>query len=206
MNFFFVRHTSVDVLPGICYGQTDVPLKRTFIEEAKAVKARLADMKLSEGGFDSVYCSPLQRCRMLADYCGYDSGVSQLYKSSVMEEKCSELQRGDKCIVESRIMEIDFGEWEMHAFDEIKDPRLQEWYDDYLHVSATGGESFQQQYVRVSSFIEEVRNLPVLRHKNVLVFTHGGVIICAQLYAGLINPEQAFSALSPYGSIIKIAF
>lgn len=232
MNFFFVRHTSVDVPPGVCYGQTDVPLKSTFLKEAEVVKSKLEEIEAAECGFDSVYCSPLQRCRILADYCGYDSGVSPLYKSSVVGADYSQLQEscvaldgslqlqnrgvgerdsphlrcGRECIIERRVMEINFGEWEMHSFDSIKDPRLQEWYNDYLHVSATGGESFQQQYNRVSSFINETVNCSVPRRNNILLFTHGGVIACAQLYAGLIKPEQVFSLLSPYGSIIKITF
>ena len=34
MEVILIRHTSVDVPVGICYGQTDVPLKESFEEEA----------------------------------------------------------------------------------------------------------------------------------------------------------------------------
>lgn len=34
MEVILIRHTSVDVPPGMCYGQTDVPLKPTFETEA----------------------------------------------------------------------------------------------------------------------------------------------------------------------------
>lgn len=30
MEVILIRHTSVDVPPGMCYGQTDVPLKPTL--------------------------------------------------------------------------------------------------------------------------------------------------------------------------------
>ena len=30
MVIYFMRHTAVDVPQGVCYGQTDVPLKPTF--------------------------------------------------------------------------------------------------------------------------------------------------------------------------------
>ena len=40
MEVILIRHTSVDVPPGVCYGQTDVPLKPTFEQEA----ARLDDV------------------------------------------------------------------------------------------------------------------------------------------------------------------
>ena len=34
MVVYLIRHTSVDVPQGVCYGQTDVPLNPTFEEEA----------------------------------------------------------------------------------------------------------------------------------------------------------------------------
>ena len=54
-------------------------------------------------------------------------------------------------------MEINFGEWEMQRFDAISDPRLQEWFDDYFHVAATGGESFEDLYRRVAAFLDELK-------------------------------------------------
>ena len=38
MEIYLIRHTSVDVPAGYAYGQTDVPLKPTFEEEAEEVK------------------------------------------------------------------------------------------------------------------------------------------------------------------------
>ena len=38
MIITLIRHTSVDVPPGVCYGQTDVPLKDTFVQEAAVTK------------------------------------------------------------------------------------------------------------------------------------------------------------------------
>lgn len=58
MEVILIRHTSVDVPPGMCYGQTDVPLKPTFETEA-AVTAENLKAYLP---FDHVYTSPLTRC------------------------------------------------------------------------------------------------------------------------------------------------
>ena len=66
MEVILVRHTSVDVPPGTCYGQTDVALRSTFPEEAEAVYRRLAGYV----PFDRVYTSPLRRCIRLAEYGG----------------------------------------------------------------------------------------------------------------------------------------
>ena len=38
MEVILIRHTSVDVPPGVCYGQTDVPLKPTFEQEAAVIQ------------------------------------------------------------------------------------------------------------------------------------------------------------------------
>lgn len=67
MEIILIRHTSVDVPPGTCYGQTDVPLKPTFEEEALITKEKLK----AYGHFDCVYTSPLSRCTRLAKFCGY---------------------------------------------------------------------------------------------------------------------------------------
>ncbi len=98
-------------------------------------------------------------------------------------------------------MEINFGDWEMNPFEQNEDPRLQEWYADYMNVAATDGESFAMQYRRVGQFLDELRKKPYTR---VAIFAHGGVLICAQLYAGTLKAEEAFDALTPYGGIVRI--
>lgn len=173
MVVYLIRHTSVDVPQGVCYGQTDVPLKPSFEEEAARTAAHLQNLS-----FDKVYTSPLTRCVRLAEFCGYP-----------------EAERDD------RIKEINFGDWEMRRFDEISDTNLEKWYADYLHVKATNGESFEDQYHRVAGFLDALRKQP---YEQVAVFAHGGVLLNAQIYAGLIRPEEAFGALTPYGGIIKI--
>ena len=52
MNVYLIRHTSVAVPQGTCYGQSDVPVKDSFEEEATAVLRQIKDIR-----FDKVYCS-----------------------------------------------------------------------------------------------------------------------------------------------------
>ncbi len=178
MEIILIRHTSVDVPQGVCYGQTDVPLRDTFEQEA-AITAENLKLYIGESQqVDRFYTSPLTRCVRLASYCGHPDATR-----------------------DERIMEINLGEWEMQPYEAIKDPRIEEWYADYINVPATGGESFMMQFKRVSEFLDELRKK---EYNRVVIFAHGGVLICAQLYAGLIKPEEAFSALTPYGGIIKI--
>ena len=89
----------------------------------------------------------------------------------------------------------------MQRFDDIADPNLQAWYDDFFHVRATRGESFADQRRRVADFLDELRRMS---YRKVVVFTHGGVLLCARLYAGLLQEEEAFEALTPYGGEVTI--
>ena len=49
--------------------------------------------------------------------------------------------------------------------------------------------------------LDELRKEP---YRRVALFTHGGVIACAQVYAGSVRLEEAFSRIPPYGGIVSI--
>lgn len=180
MEIYLVRHTSVSVLPGYAYGQTDVPLGDTFEEEAAAVKKNLEKYQTEDGRpFGKVWTSPLTRCVRLATYCGY-----------------ADAQRDD------RLKEIDFGEWEMKSWEEISsDPRAEAWFADWLHVPTPGGESLSDQYRRVSCFLEEIKTGS---EKTVCLFAHGGVLTCARVWAGEYSLEKAFQNVPSYGAVIRL--
>ncbi|RHJ91173.1 alpha-ribazole phosphatase [Parabacteroides bouchesdurhonensis] len=176
MEIYFIRHTSVDVPAGYAYGQTDVPLRSTFQAEAEIVKNSLQNIS-----FDKVWCSPLSRCVKLADYCGYPDAER-----------------------DERVKELNFGEWEMKSWEDIStDPRSQSWFNDWLNVRIPSGESFKDQYIRVSAFIEELKESGLER---VCVFAHGGVLTCARVYAGEYDITDAFKNIPSYGEIIKLTF
>lgn len=168
-----VRHTSVSVPPGTCYGRTDVGLAPSFRREAAEVAERLP-----VGPFDAVFTSPLERCVRLAGLCGHSDAVR-----------------------DGRLAEMDFGEWEMRRWETIDDPRLQAWFDDWAHAGTPGGESFGTMYARVASLLGERQ---AAGERRLLLFTHGGVIACARVYAGLVPVEKAFSPPVPYGGIITV--
>lgn len=171
MEVVLVRHTHVGVPQGTCYGWTDVPVADTFLDEANATKSNLEQY----GQFDEVYSSPLTRARKLAAHCGYDDPK-----------------------VDERLKEMNMGDWEMQRFDDINDPRLQLWYDDFMHVAPTNGESFPQLYARVSAFLDELR---AQNYHRVAIFAHGGVLVCAGIYAGLFPTDGCFKHLVECGGI-----
>lgn len=178
MELILIRHTAVNVPKGICYGQTDVGLKPSFEEEASSVQTRLSAL-LDETAVP-VFCSPLSRCRRLAAFCGYHEPT-----------------------IDSRILEMNFGDWEMHKFDEITDDQLREWFNNWIDETPTNGESFRTMIARVGHFIDELK---ANGHARVIAFTHGGVIACARIHAQQTTPEKAFENPAGYGEIVRIRF
>lgn len=188
MRIHLIRHTTPDVPVGTCYGWADVPLAASFPQEAQEVRARLEALLLGRSP-RWVYSSPLSRCTRLAEACGYPSPK-----------------------LDDRLKELNFGAWELQRFDEIRDPQLQRWYADYLYEAPSEGESFYQQSQRVATFLDELQgqareglgsneNSPT---DEALVFTHGGVLLGAGIWAGLFPLEEAFSHRQPYGAILTL--
>ena len=137
-------------------------MKPTFEEEAEEVKKGLSDHT-----FDKVWTSPLTRCVRLANYCGFP-----------------EAERED------RIKEVNFGEWEMKSWNELSsDPRSEAWFKDWVNNPTPNGESLQDQYDRVSDFLNELRKSGL---QKVCLFAHGGVLTCARVYAGEYPLQDAF--------------
>ena len=169
MKITLIRHTRVAVDAGICYGFTDVDVAASFPQEAEAVSEAIKNKT-----FDSVFSSPLQRCRKLAAACGYTDPI-----------------------VDNRLKELNCGDWEMKRWEEIDDAEIKPWYNDWVNTPTKNGESFLDQYNRVTAFLEEKKEEG---HHHIAVFCHGGVIRCALIRAGLLKTEEAFNTEVDYGS------
>jgi alpha-ribazole phosphatase len=173
MKLTLIRHTSVAVPPGVCYGQSDVDVSNNFELEAKLVHD-----KLHGRSFDVVYSSPLQRCTKLARYCGFNEPM-----------------------VENRLMELNFGAWELEVWDEIQDPHLNVYFENWIDRAPTHGESFRDLVARVARFLEELKSKP---YENIVVFTHGGVIRAIWLLINGIDLENAFDLEVGYGEVVEV--
>ncbi|MDO9152570.1 MAG: alpha-ribazole phosphatase [Paludibacter sp.] len=172
MEITLIRHTSVNVDSGICYGQSDVEVSNNFEEEAKEVFNSIKNEK-----FDAVFSSPLSRCTKLANYCGFP-----------------------KPFLDERIMELNFGEWEMKEWNEINDPQLKRWYSNWIDEIPTNGESFKEQILRVNNFIFELHNTG---YKSIAIFAHAGVIRSFGVILDKYPIENAFLYEVNYGQVIK---
>ena len=96
-----------------------------------------------------VYSSPLRRARQLAE---------ALHPSPIIDE---------------RLCEIDFGDWEGKTWDEIDRAALDRWAADVLHFVPPGGESVAQLQARVINFALDLRALNMGR---VAIVAHAGVM------------------------------
>ncbi|GAA5100255.1 alpha-ribazole phosphatase [Wohlfahrtiimonas larvae] len=174
MKLILIRHTSLNIASGICYGQSDIDVSSTFINEADIIKTQLSDYQ-----FDATYTSPLQRCVKLANFCGFPDAIQT-----------------------PQLMELNFGDWEGKLWDDINDPNLQNWFNDWLHIPATNGESFIMQYQRYVEFVEAIK----IKHadQTIALFTHGGILHCARIHAGLDQFDNTFEHKPAYGEILTI--
>lgn len=171
MEIYLIRHTKVDVEQGVCYGQKDVDLAESYPEELELIKEKLKDID-----FDAVFTSPLSRAKRLAtDICG------------------------DKPVSDDRLMELNFGDWEGKVWDEIKDPLLPAWMDDFVNKKCSNGESFIMLRDRILEFWNEIKSMEC---KKIAIFTHGGVIRTINAIEKKIKLEDSFNEpAADYGEI-----
>jgi alpha-ribazole phosphatase len=170
MEVYLIRHTTPDVPRGTSYGHTDVPLKSTFPEELAAVRTKLAEISMPE----RFYSSPLSRCTRLAE------GLA-----------------GRAPIVDRRLIEINFGEWEMRFWNGDTLPILK----GLIHTPAPQGESYQDVQRRVVGFLEDLSHEQFSR---VAVVTHAGVIRGAIAHLLHMPLDRLFALVPSLGSIARI--
>ena len=167
MEVYFIRHTTPDVPRGTSYGHSDVPLKVSFPEELDTVRAKLETIPM----FDRYYSSPLSRCTRLAEGLGRKPPI-----------------------VDRRLIEINFGDWEMRF-----------WHGDTLAVlksviaaPAPNGESYRQVQERVVSFLDDLARQ---EFERVAVVTHAGVIRGAIAHVLSMPLDRLFTLVPSLGGV-----
>lgn len=175
MKLTLIRHTSVGIQKGICYGSSDVELAVTFPKEAENVQE-----KLSGENFDQIYTSPLKRCSKLA---------FELYPEADIR-------------IDKRLVELDFGSWEMLRWDSVySSKRGKAWFSDYVNIKCLKGESFTDLIARCENFLNELKAGDC---SHVAVFTHAGVIRAMLSLNQDISPEDSFYVPLAYGQVLTL--
>jgi alpha-ribazole phosphatase len=128
MEVYVIRHTPVAVGKDICYGQSDVSLANTFLQDAAYFRNNLPT------NFDRVFCSPSQRCKELATVLKFDN-----------------------VIYENALMEMNFGDWENKKWNDLNQDELNNWMADFVNIKVPNGENLIQLFDRVKVFADSLR-------------------------------------------------
>lgn len=172
MRIHLIRHTTPDIAKGTCYGQADLPVEgSSFHSESDAILAKLPL------DFDVYYSSPLQRCAQLAQKLSAD------YKT------------------DSRLQELNFGDWELKKWDDIPLKQLSPWMEDFVNQRVPQGESYLDLYQRSISFTEYILQMP---YRKIGLVTHAGNIRSFISFALNLPLENSFRIELNYGSIVQL--
>ncbi len=131
MLLYLIRHPQPDIAPGICYGHADIavsPQQCASVQQSLPTSLR---QSLAAGTLP-LYASPLQRCADLA-----------------------RLLHPAPCF-DARLMELDFGRWELQPWDSIPRAEIDAWAADVVGYAPGGGESALAMAQRVQQFLHQL--------------------------------------------------
>ncbi|MCD4770547.1 MAG: alpha-ribazole phosphatase family protein [Bacteroidales bacterium] len=177
MRYYLVRHTKPDVPDSICYGQTDVDVLPSFEREKDDILKKLGKIE-----FDRIYSSPLKRCARLA--------------------KSIDLP-GCQIIFDNRLMELDFGAWEMKPWTEIENSCVaKRWFEDYINSPTPYGESYMDLLERVRHFIIDIQDEKDITSQ--LIICHRGIMGAFYTIINNLDPGRAFDLKIDFGSVVEL--
>ena len=156
MRIWVARHGQTDMNKEmLMQGRTDAPLNETGIAQAKAMRQKIGDVH-----FDAVYSSPLQRAVLTA---------------SIL----ADVPR-DQVIVDPRIIEVDFGKYELRRYYGLGPAMTCYWLLPELLPAPDTVEPISSMTERTQSFLKEIEEKD---YENVLVTCHGGIMraVCGYL-------------------------
>lgn len=176
MKITYIRHTSLDISPDICYGQSDIDVSNAFNHECDAVKQKLANYS-----FDAIYTSPLQRCVKLAVELELDNPVH-----------------------DHRLKELDFGDWEQLNWSSIPREHFDHWANDYANIAPPSGETFTDLQNRGTDFLTEMRQ--IYPNGHIAAISHGGMIRAMLAHTLNIPLKSLFRFAVDYASVTTFDF
>lgn len=166
MQLHLVRHLPVQVAAGTCYGRSDLPAAAPDDDAVQTLRAQLGEPRHCR-----VFSSPSSRCAQLARRIAPHADALQL---------------------DPRLQEIDFGAWELRAFDDIGREAIEAWAAAPWDFVPPGGESAQAMSARVLAALRDIRVQPAA---VTVIVAHGGPlrVILGQL---LRLPRRDWLALA----------
>ncbi|SDW88260.1 alpha-ribazole phosphatase [Lutibacter oricola] len=172
MEIYLVRHTTPKVDKGICYGQADLDVAATFEEEVSRIRKSINFNKETV-----VYSSPLKRCVKLAN------------------------QFSENIITDNRLMELNFGDWELLKWDELPEPVGSIWMNNFVTEVTPNGEAYIDLAKRAFEVFTEITSTSV---KQLIITTHAGVIRSILAKLNNIHLKDSFDITVEYGQVFKL--
>lgn len=147
---YLIRHGHTEYSDaGAIAGRSDVALSQMGRD---AVTAAAGSLTLD--AISTFYSSPLQRATETAALLG-----------------------STHTIEDSRLAELDFGDWEGKTWQEVHDENpdhLSHWSENWVERAPPGGETFQALASRAGDWLAEAKSLP--DDERCVVAAHGGTI------------------------------
>jgi alpha-ribazole phosphatase len=163
MKLWLARHAAPLLQAGVCYGASDVAADALATRQAAQALAGRLPRELA------VRCSPLRRCRQLAN------ALQALRPDLVPCE-------------DARLAEMDFGRWEGRPWSEVARQEYEDWTADFPGYRCGGGENVAALMARVAQALADTRR----DGSDALWITHGGVVRAVRLLvAGVVLPARA---------------
>ena len=151
LKIFLLRHgeTAYNADNNRYCGRTDIPLTQKGIKQAEEVKRQLEGME-----FAAVYSSPLKRAFTTA-----------------------KIASGKTAVIDERLIEADFGEWEGKTKEEFIAENGSLWLDwmknPAIYRAGGTGESGAEIVARVDDFFQSL--LQDYAEGNIMVVAHNGI-------------------------------
>lgn len=151
MELILLRHPPPAVDSGICYGRSELALRDDPHTAASELGTLLA--RHSVRG-DLLVSSPATRCASVALPLARSLGLGYA--------------------IDARLLEMDFGSWEMRAWDDIDRAQLDAWAADLDAADPPHlGEALPSFARRIGSWLDEICADPP---PETIALTHAGVI------------------------------
>lgn len=159
MNIVLLRHAECEAnVSGIV--DSDPQSSTSLTQRGKAQAEEVAH-QLKDKSFDAIFCSELIRTQQTA--------------------KANQQFHDAKLVIDARLNEVSIGlngmKWD-EALNIIK------WDGGTWHYVPEGGESFEEELARVTSFYQELIKKP---YQTVLIVSHGGPLLIIE---GIISQKD----------------
>ena len=158
---------------GLCAGRFELPVA----DPRPQVHTLATELRAHSPA--RIYGSPASRCRVLAGLLAEALGLP--------------------LHIDGRLAELDFGEWEGRAWDDIVTQdrgRYESWSHDWQQASPPGGECMVDLERRVAAFVD------TLPQEGVLLVTHAGPIRAMKVLLESLNWQAAMS--EPIGYLVPM--